>query len=88
MWRAKASVFAFLTFNIIVGCELETICDPQLDENTFATLLGPEVRSIVRKQPTISELIDKALKDASTGMRTSQRRQSGGIFEVWCCVLL
>src|ERR1700731_5335519 len=44
----------------IVGCEIESVCDPELDDQTFIRLLGPETRSIVRKQPTISELVNRA----------------------------
>lgn len=43
-----------------MGCEIESVCDPELDDQTFIRLLGPETRSIVRKQPTISELVNRA----------------------------
>jgi hypothetical protein len=81
MWGAKALVSAIFTFNVLVGCELETVYDPQLDEATFTTLLGPEVRSIVRRQPTISELVDKAMKGVNPVTQSSQKTHGGGIFQ-------
>jgi len=40
-----------------VGCEIDAVFDPALDESQFAGLIGPKAKSIVRRQPTISELV-------------------------------
>src|SRR5271168_4286415 len=45
----------------IVGCEVEATCDPELSESAFVGRSGQKVKSIVRRQPTITELVNKAM---------------------------
>jgi hypothetical protein len=59
----------------VVGCEVDRICDPELDEQTFIMALGPEVRSIVRRQPTISELVNEVVKSSEPRGGNGQPRQ-------------
>jgi hypothetical protein len=40
-----------------VGCEIDTVFDPAVDDNQFAGLIGLIAKSIVRRQPTMSELV-------------------------------
>lgn len=63
-------------YSYLVGCEIESVCDPELDEQTFMKLLGPDVRSIVRKQPTISELVNKAARNGDPKTDISKRGPS------------
>jgi hypothetical protein len=66
----------------LVGCEIERICDPELDEQTFTMVLGPEVRSIVRRQPTISELVNEAVKSLEPRGSSGQSRQGVSTLEI------
>ena len=40
-----------------MGCEIDTVFHPALDDSDFAGLIGPKAKSIVRRQPTILELV-------------------------------
>jgi len=75
----KALVRVILASNIAVGCEVETTCDAGLDERMFATPAGPAIRSIVRKQPTISQLVDEAMKSVNNEADSCRRREHGGV---------
>jgi hypothetical protein len=66
----------------LVGCEVDRICDPELDEQTFIMALGPEVRSIVRRQPTISELVSEAVKSFEPRGGNGQSRQGISTLEI------
>jgi hypothetical protein len=66
----------------LVGCEVDRICDPELDEQTFIMALGPEVRSIVRRQPTITELVNAAVKSFEPRGGSSQSRQCISALEI------
>jgi len=59
-----------------VGCEIDTVFDPALDERLFASLVGPQVKSIVRRQPTISELVCDSMGSAPPAL---QNEPTGGM---------
>jgi hypothetical protein len=63
----------------IAGCEIDVICDPKFDESAFAGLLGKELQSIVRNQPTISELVNGSMKMPKFDIHSSR---SQGIAEM------
>lgn len=44
-----------------MGCEIEVTCDPDLSASAFVRHSGQNVSSIVRRQPTITELVNKAM---------------------------
>jgi len=66
----KALVETPLASDIIVGCEVETACDPGLDEHAL-----PEVNSIVLRQPTISQLVNEATRAVTIVTEPPQRRE-------------
>jgi hypothetical protein len=66
----KALVETPLASDILVGCEVEAICDPKLDERALA-----EVNSIVLRQPTISRLVNEATRTVTTVAEPPQRRE-------------
>jgi hypothetical protein len=76
---AKGSVVTLLTPDFIVGCEVEAICDPGLEESTFVRLLGSEVGSIVRQQPTISQLVSQTMKAPNNSFAVPRNRELNGI---------
>jgi hypothetical protein len=71
--------------NVVAGCEIEVIYNPELDGATFVNLLGPAVQTIVRRQPSISELVDQARKTSTVTTHGPQNRQIGSIseFNTW-----
>ena len=64
-----------------MGCEIEVTYNPELDEGIFASLLGPPVQTIVRRQPSISELVNKARKTSAVTAHDPQNRQVSGTSE-------
>ena len=76
----KASVNTSLTSNVVVGCEIEVTYNPELDEATFENLIGTEVQTIVRRQPSISELVNRARKTSAV---TAHDGQVGGMSELF-----
>jgi len=73
--------FVLLTTEVVAGCEVEAVCNSDLDENVFSRLLGPEVQSIVRTQPCISELVNKAMNTSNSVPQDLQNRQVGCMSE-------
>ena len=71
--------------NVVVGCEIEVLYNPESDGATFASLLGPAVQTIVRGQPSISELVNKARKASNITGHDTQKRQVASIseFNTW-----
>lgn len=59
-----------------MGCEIDTVFDPAVDEGQFASLIGPNVQSIVRRQPTISELVCGSLNSL---VSANQTEPAGGM---------
>lgn len=79
----KTSVNASLTSNVVVGCEIEVTYNPELDEATFENLLGTEVQTIVRRQPSVSELVNRTRKTSAITAHDAQSRQVGGMSDLF-----
>jgi len=79
----KASVYTILTSNVVVGCEIELIYNPEWDGATFASLLGPAVETIVRRQPSISELVNKVRETSTVTVHDPQNREVRGMSELF-----
>ena len=71
-WYSISSISHFK-----VGCEAQAAYDPILDEMAFERLLGPKNSSIVQKQPTISELVNRAKKFSTVPVTELNKRISG-----------
>lgn len=55
---------------------MDTVFDPALDDSQFAGLIGPKAKSIVRRQPTISELVCRLM---SSLVPAVQNEATGGM---------
>lgn len=55
-----------------MGCEVEATCDPDLSTSAFVRHSGQKVSSIVRRQPTITELVNKAMNVNNPLMENTQ----------------